>query len=101
LTEKIDNVLFRPGTETGAHVPAQARGIPGVELRASQILRTAVVERLFLDPDATWGMAGAAMAGALDQIGTPVPRGVMAGLRDIAATWREKVIPHCERPAGA
>ena len=40
-------------------------------------------------------------AGGLDQIGAAIPRAVMAGLRDIAGTWSEKVIPHRERPAKA
>src|SRR4029077_13754862 len=101
LLEKLDDVRFRPSTETGPHVAAQARRVPSVELRAREIVRTAVVERLFLDTDAARGMAGAAMAGALDQIGAAIPRGVMAGLRDIAAIWSEKGIPDRERPAEA
>src|SRR5579863_532496 len=101
LLEKLGDVFFRPSTETGPHVAAQARSIPGVERRPCEIARAAVVERLFLNTDAAGGMTGAAMAGALDQIGAAIPRGVMAGLRDIAGTWSEKVVPHRERPAEA
>ena len=66
LLEKLDDVLFRPSTETGPHVAAQARSVPSVELRPGEIVRAAVVERLFLDTDAARGMAGAAMPRALD-----------------------------------
>src|SRR4029077_14621523 len=101
LLEKLGDVFFRPSTETGPHVAAQARSIPSVERRPCEIARAAVVERLFLNTDAARGMAGAAMAGALDQIGAAIPRGVMARFRDIAATWGVKVIPDRERPAWA
>src|SRR4029077_18631559 len=93
--------FFRPSAEAGPHVAAQARRIPSVELRAGEIVRAAVVQRRFLDTNAARGMTGTAMAGALDQIGAAIPRGVMAGLRDIAATWSEEGIPDRERPAGA
>src|SRR5580700_569417 len=101
LLEKLDDVLSCPSTETGPHVATQARSIPGVELRSGEIVRAALVERLFLHTDAARGMAGAAMPGALGQIGATIPRGVMAGLRDIAATWGVNVIPDRERPAWA
>src|SRR5579862_4947107 len=101
LLEKPGDVLFRPGTETGPHVAAQAWRIPSIELCPGEIVRAAIVQRLFLHTDAARGVAGAAMAGALDKIGAAIPRGAMAGLRDIAATWSEKGIPDRERPAEA
>jgi len=57
---------------------------------AGEIVRAAVVERLFLDTMAARGVAGTAMAGALDQIGAAIPDGVMVWLCDIASARAKK-----------
>src|ERR1700761_8526612 len=101
MPEKFADVVTRPGTKACPHVGAQARRVPGVELRAGEIERTAFVERLFLQANAPRGMAGTAMAEALYQVGATIPRGIMAGLEDIAAAGGKEIIPNHKRPTEA
>lgn len=96
---ECDDVVFRLATEAGPHVAAQIRRVPGVELHSGEIIRAAVIERLFLPADTARRVAGTAMA--LHQICAAIPGGVVAGLVDIAAVRREKEIPDRERPAEA
>jgi hypothetical protein len=101
MREKLADVLPRPGTEAGPHVAAKTWSIPSVELRSGKKVRAAVIERLFLQTDAARGVAGAAMARALDQIGAAIPGRVVVWLCDIASARREEEIPERERPAEA
>src|SRR6185437_11134090 len=80
---------------------AQIGRRPGVELGALKIGAARRIERLLLKRPATRGVAGAAMAEALDEIGAAIPRGVVIGIRRIGAALREENIPDRERPAPA
>ena len=61
----------------------------------------AVVERFFLQGQAARGVAGAAMAEALHQIGAAIPGGVVAALGDIAAARGEQTSSRSPAASGS
>src|SRR5580700_4118683 len=98
VLEKIGKVVFRPSAETGANVAAQVRRVPCVQQCSGEVTRAAVVERLFLPGEAARGVAGAAMAKPLHQIGAAIPVGIAVAFGDIAAARGENKIPDRKRP---
>src|SRR5690606_40328538 len=75
--EEGNDLLFGPAANAVSGFTAQRRCPPAVEQSTGQEGIVAFIKALFVHGKATWRVAGAAVACALNQIGTSVPQLVL------------------------
>src|SRR5690606_14488590 len=97
--EEGNNLLFGPAANAVSGFTAQRRCPPAVEQSTGQEGIVSFIKALFVHGKATWRVAGAAVACALNQIGTAVPQLVLGRIRLERARLIEQQVPPFERPA--
>jgi len=90
---------FRPSAESDVLLARKIRGEPAVKRTTCQPRAAAFVPRLFLERDATWRVARAAMSEALNQIRTAIPSGILAIFIAVDGFVEEDHVPERQRPA--
>ena len=96
--EELHDLFLTPAPQAGVVVLAQAGGVPAVEQGTGQERRAGFVQGLFVERQPPWRVATAAVAGALDDIGAPVPQCVLAGLGGIGRGRCKHTVPQGDGP---
>ncbi|MNE46270.1 hypothetical protein D3C80_1405970 [compost metagenome] len=97
--QELRDFCLAPAPQPGVVVGAQARCVPAVEQGTGQERLAAFIQGLFVEGQAARGVATAAVAGALDEVGTPVPLRILPCLGGVRRGGREQAIPQGDWPA--
>ena len=97
--QELRDLRLAPAPESCVVVGAQAGCIPAVKQCTGQERLAAVIQRLFIEGQAAWRVATAAVPGALDDIGATVPLCILPGLVGVRPGGGKQAVPQGNGPA--